>query len=394
MTEEVKNIEFMAAYMDENIVYAAGMGLNILFQFDIETKKIQRLGVFKGFKVPYAFKICKMFKYKEKMYCFSLYSYEVAVYNLDKNIFTYCSPDKENGSEVNIRCVCRVGNDVWLFQEPSVNSVIVFSMENEKYSKYIFDVSMLERNYSTFIVNSETCVYLEPIIWRCIPGSNMLLTYDVQTLKVKLVKLDVDISSYTINYVKDRFFILGSDGKKIVTWKQDTNDIRVWETGYKGIEQKPFREIVCKGEHIFLIPGLEDKIYYYNICEDGLNFMKQINYPLEFKRLHCVYNNGCQIQSMFMGYTYQNDELYLFPFGGNGMLCLNVDNLKMKFFPVQISEEDYVASSIESQFLLLDSQARLECLMEYVKYTIMNPDKIGKRKNLTGSRCWERLKSV
>ena len=122
--------------------------------------------------------------------------------------------------------------------------------------------------------------------------------------------------------------------------------------------------------------------------------MKQINYPLEFKRLHCVYNNGCQIQSMFMGYTYQNDELYLFPFGGNGMLCLNVDNLKMKFFPVQISEEDYVASSIESQFLLLDSQARLECLMEYVKYTIMNPDKIGKRKNLTGSRCWERLKSV
>ena len=39
MTEEVKNIEFMAAYMDENIVYAAGMGLNILFQFDIEDRK-------------------------------------------------------------------------------------------------------------------------------------------------------------------------------------------------------------------------------------------------------------------------------------------------------------------------------------------------------------------
>lgn len=388
MTEEVKNLEFMAAYIDGDILYAAGMALNILFQYDLNTKKLYRLGVFKGFKNPNAVKICKMFKYKEHLYCFSNYSYEVAAYHMDKKEFMYYCPENKTDENVDIRCVCRVNNNVWLFREAIASSVMVFSMENQQYTEHKLDTSVLKGYDVSLTVCCETCVLLDSQIWRCLPGHNVLLAYDVESFKVKLVKMDWNISAYTISYAYNRFFILGRDGKQVVVWNSNTNKIVVWETGYKGVEDRAFRKIICKGKKIFLIPCLEDEIYCYEIIEEKLCFKKKIKYPLEFRRLHY---NGCLAQSMFMEDILKNTKLYLFPFGGNGMLCMEMENLKVEFYPVQISEEDYIEGNIESKLLLRDSQI---CLTNYMKAITLNVSKYGMENNLLGRKCWERLKSV
>ena len=85
MTEEIKNIEFVAACIEGDKLYGAGIGVNILFEYDLIAKTIKRLGVFEGFKIPFAFDICKIFKYEGKLYCFSRHSYEVAMYCLEKD---------------------------------------------------------------------------------------------------------------------------------------------------------------------------------------------------------------------------------------------------------------------------------------------------------------------
>ena len=380
MTEEVKNLEFMAAYLEGDTLYGAGMGLNILFQYDLKTKEFHRLGVFEGFKVSYAYKICKIFKYKESLYCFSIYSYEVVAYHLDKNVFTYYSPDRGMDKEVSIRCVCRTGNDVWMFQEAAANFITAFSMEQGCYFKYEIDTSEIR---SIFL-------YFDNYIWRCLSGNDVLLAYDVKNIKLKVIKLNESISSYTISSAGERFLILGRDGKQIVVWDPDTSEKIVWETGYEGIEDRPFREIVCEGNQLFLIPCFEDQIFCYEFHADRLHFKGCIDYPREFKRLH---NIGSQ--SMFVGYIRRNEnEIYLFPFGGNGMLCLNPDNHETKFFPIQISEDDYVVSNIRSRMLLSDNQVRLECLMDYLILMIKNREKNRIGNNVIGSKCWERINGV
>lgn len=390
MTEEVKNIEFMAAYMEGDIIYGAGIELNLLFLFDIRTKKLSRLGVFDGFKNPNAFRVSKIFKYRESLYCFSCCSYEVAAYHLQKETFTYYSPDEKVDEEISIRCVCHIGNDVWIFREAVASSVWVFSMESGRYFKYEIDTSVLRGYDFSFLVASETCVYFDKHIWRCLPGNSLLLVYDVHSFELDVVKLEVPISSYTVSYANERILILGRDGKQIVVWEPNTNKTIVWETGYEGVEDRPFRGIVCRGKRLFLVPCFEDKIYYYEIQEDELSYKGYIVYPKEFHRLHYIGS-----QSMFLEYTFRNkNELYLFSFGGNGMICLNTDSLEIEFYPVQISEEDYIVGNTTSKMLLSDNQVGVENLVDYMRSKITCQKKDRVRENLTGNKCWERLKGT
>lgn len=387
MTEEIKNIEFVAACIEGDKLYGAGIGVNILFKYDLIAKTIERLGVFEGFKIPFAFDICKIFKYEGKLYCFSRHSYEVAMYCLEKDTFTYYRPESEKNEAVSIRCVCCIGNDVWMFREARVGSILVFSMERGCYSEYEVDTSVLNEFDFSFYVGSETCLYFDKHIWRCLPGNNVLLGYDLENFQLKIIELEESISSYTVSCAGKTFFVLGRDGKKILTWKPDTRERSVWETGYEGIGDRPFREVICKGNYLFLIPCFEERVYCYEIYEDKLCFKKYIEYPEEVKRLH---NIGSQ--SMFVEYTIRNEnELYLFPFGGNGMLWINLDSHETKFYSVQISEEDYVVSGIKSEKLLYDNQATLEYLMDYLMSIITNREKSWIRNDVIGCKCWKQL---
>lgn len=390
MTEEVKNIEFMAAYMEGDIIYGAGIEINLLFRYDIRTEKLSRLGVFDGFRKPYAFRMGKMFKYRECLYCFSRCSYEVAAYHLKKETFTYYSLDEEMDKEIAIRCVCRVGDDVWIFREATASSVVVFSMEYGMYFKHELDTSMIQGYDYSFIVSGETCVYFDKHIWRCLPGNDVLLAYDVYNFKLDVIKLDVPLSSYTVSYANERILILGRDGKQIVAWEPDTNKVIVWDTGYEGAKDRPFREIICKDKRLFLIPCFEDKIYFYEIQEKEFYFKGHIVYPKEFSRLH---NIG--YQSMFLEYMFRNEEeLYLFPFGGNGMICLDTESLETEFYPMRISEEDYIAGNIASKTLLSDSRLGVESLVEYEKAKRPRQAEEGAKENSIGNICWERLRGV
>lgn len=390
MTEEVKNIEFMAAYMEGDIIYGAGIGINLLFRYNIRTRELNRLGVFDRFKDPYAFRMGKMFKYGDCLYCFSRCSYEVAAYHLKMGKFIYYSPDEEIDRSIDVRCVCRVGNDVWIFREAIASSVVIFSMESGKYFKHELDTSVLQGYDFSFLVSAETSMYFDKHIWRCLVGNGVLLAYDVNNLKLDVIKLDVTVSSYTVSYSNAKVFILGRDGKRIVEWEPKTNRKIEWKTGYVGIEDRPFREIICKENQLFLIPCFEDKIYCYEIQKNKLCFKGHIAYPQEFSRLH---NAG--IQSLFLEYTFRNeDELYLFPFGGNGMICLNTDSLNTEFYPVQISGEDYIISSMTSKIPLSDSQLRVESLVDYVETKITRRAEEKVKENLTGSVCWKRLNGV
>lgn len=389
MTDEVKNIKFMAAHIENDILYGAGIDRNILFQYDIKKKKLQRLGVFSKFKNPYSYKIGKIFKYKEKLFCFSINSYEVAEYHIEKKAFTYYCIEKDLKKDVSIKCICRVGNDVWMFQEVTAQFVVVFSMETKQYSKYIFDISVLIGYDFSFSICQETSLYYDEKIWRCIPGHHMLVSYDVKTLQTEIIDLETTVSFYTISHVDGKIFILGRDGKQIVKWKPDTKELCVWDTGYKGIEDRPFREVICYGNRLFLLPCFENKIYCYDIQGEELHFLNRIDNPTKFKKLNYV--GG---QSMFINYAWGKEkELYLFPFGGNGMLCLNTESLVMSFYPVQISEEDYIISNFVLNDLLFDREAKVGCLVEFIKLMTEQNDYRRQRK-MVGNKCWERLYKV
>lgn len=381
----MKEINFMAACIEDSVLYGAGYMQNILFQFDMaEESMIQKEG-FKQFKNPYSFCIQAIFKHRKKLYCFSSNSYEIAVYHLENKTITYYHYlDDWQQNHVEIHCVCCIGNQVWMLQRIQDPLVVVFCMEKEKYMAYKVDLRILQNFNITLGARFDTYINVGTSIWRCIPGNNAFLVFDTQKLKMEIVKLDVPCSPYTFSFSEDCFYIIEKDGKRIVVWNQCTKKSIVWETGYCGNKDRPFREAVRIKNKLFLIPFIEDEIYYYEICNEQIYYICRLEYPIDFKRT----SKG----GLFTKYYLEKEkELYLFPFSGNGMLCLNIDNLKFKFYSICISDTDFIVNQIQARLPLNDTQVTLKGFLDYIKSIIQDEENCF-REYPIGKISWEKAR--
>lgn len=386
MIENKIDIYFADAYMEDNLLFGSGLEQSIFFQYDMKEKKLKWWKAFDQFKSGVSFFTCAIFKYRETLYCFSNFSYEVVAYHLDNKIFTYFTPASSLEKIGVRRSISRVGNDVWMLQGGLGSSVVVFSMENGQYSNYILDMQS-RQNIDTFRpVGQESSVSIDAQIWKCIPGSDALMVLDTKKLKSNIIKPGPRLPFFTMSYENGYFYILGMDGKHIVVWNQGMQEAVVWETGYRGTKNKPFREVIRIKNRLFLLPGFEQKICCYEIYDNQIQFICCLDYPAEFKRVRDMR------RSMFLGKTLRNqNELYLFPFGGNGMLCLNTDSLKITYYPIQIYEKDYISSQIQLKALLYENQLNLGGLLDFLKSEIIDGNAFGEIENNVGKKCWKKL---
>lgn len=385
MTEDIKNICFWDAYMEGDLLFGVDSVQNIFFQYDMKRKNLKRMGIIHESDDISGFRIRAVFRYKKMLYCFSQHSYKVVSYDLEKKNFAYYCPEKKMEG-IDISSVCRVGSDVWMLRKGVETSAVVFSMENSHYSNYNLNMQC-GQNIDTFCpIPWESSVNIGAQIWKCIPGSNSIMVLDTRELKGNIIKFDLQIPFFTMSYKNGYFYILGMDGKQIVVWNQDTQETMVWETGYDGNKDRPFREVVRIENRLFLLPGFEQKIHYYEINDNRIHLICRIDYPLGFKKIH--ENNG-----MFLGKTFRNNnELYLFPFGGNGIICLNTDSLTMDFYPVQISEMDYIASQTQAKELLYEEQVSMEDLLDFLKSETIDNAVCNVKTSNIGHKCWEKLR--
>lgn len=387
MREDIENINFMDAYIENTVLYAAGFGQNILFQYDIKEKRLYVLGVFDQFTYSSDLRAYAMFRYGDELFCFFENTCVVVSYHLKKGRFIYYYPNDKKEKSIHIHSVCRVGNDVWMFQEVFTKAVFVFSMKTGQFSIYKLEIDGLKNFDRSFQMMLENCVKIKNKIWRYIPGNAAFLVLDIQNMKSEIVRIGVNIPFYTISYEKGIFYILDTYGKYIVLFNVETNETMVWETGYNGSKERPFREISKVGNRLFLLPCFEKEIYYYEIYENQLCFISTLKYPNEFRKVH-------NTNSLFCGKTIRNqNELYLFPFGGNGMLCLNIDKLEWEYHPIKISKKDFIYNQIKLKAFLYEEQICFEEILNLLGYGCCENDFNNIQKNSIGSICWKNIKN-
>lgn len=388
MIEDKIDIYFADAYIEDDSLFGSCFEQNIFFQYNMKEKKLKWWKVFNQFKETTSFFACAIFKYREALYCFSQSSYEVVAYHLKNKIFMHFAPDS-NLKKISVRCICRVGNEVWMLQEGLSSSVVVFSMENGQYSNYTLDMPPGQNIHSFLSLGRESAVSIDRQIWKCIPGSDALMVLDTKKLKSTIIKFGLQLSFFTMSYENGYFYILGMDGKHIVVWNQGMQKPMVWETGYKGDKNKPFREVIRIENRLFLLPGFEQKIFCYEIYDNQIQFICRLDYPIEFKRAKGIR------RSLFFGRILRNqNELYLFPFGGNGMLCLEADSLKMRYYSIQIYKKDYISCQMQSKNLLYETQLDIGGLLEFLKLEIVDGNDSNRRKKNIGKKCWKKLRNL
>lgn len=327
MREDRMNISFIAAYMEAPILYGAGLDQNLLFCWNMETKEVQSLGAFRQSGNFQGNSIIAIQKYGEQLFFFSRLSYVVIAWHLKEKKFTYYYPEQRSEEMQNICSACCVGDEVWMLTKVADSSITVFSMKSGRFAHYSVHADLGQHFPASEITSfgHENSVAKGSWIWRCIPGTDALLGFDTKSQKTEVVKFHIADTFYTISEKDGWFYILGVSGKYVIAWNPDTREQKVWDTGYAGISEKPFREVLRAGNRLFLLPCFEEKIVCYEIQDNHICLIGKPEYPAEFKKIHDVKH-----RSLFLTSAFKDRELlYLFPMAGNGMLSLHTNSMRM-----------------------------------------------------------------
>ena len=390
MTEEVENISLTDAYIEGTTIYAAGHEWNILLEFDIEHLELKRLGWFDGFLFPFSFQNLAIYKYQEKLFCFSKNSYEVAEFNLISRSFKYYHP-KEDHCEADLLCsTCCVGDEIWMFREAFDPMVMVFSMRNGEYFQYPIDNRNRRKEDKYMRLSFESSINMGSQIWRCVPDSSDLIVLDTKKLENRVIRTDLGIPFLTMSSNDGFLYILSRDGRYVVMLDVDTNETVVYETGYTGTVDMPFSQGLKTETYFFLLPCFEQTIVCYEIKGRELHFLKSFILPEEFKKVH-----DAEHRTLFLGWKILDNHLFLLPFGGNGLLRIELDSLSISYYPVKISEQDYFAGIVRFCPMVREGQMDLE---EYLKAIDYSSKKDSQNRTgvpiKTGKSIWEEIRNI
>lgn len=385
ITEEIENICLADAYINGDVLYAAGFEWNSLIEFNIQTHVLRRLGEFDGFKFQNSCQNNVIFEYEKSLFFISANSYEIAEFDLKQNHFRYYHPNDNITEYGLIHSVCRIKDEIWIFRKAVDKYIMNFSMKRREYTYYQIDIEGKIDNYTPLSI--ESSIYVDSQIWRCIPGSSDLLIFDLKKLKMQVIKTNLQMQFERMNYNDGFLYILTLDGKYLVSLNLSTYEIITYRTGYTGISKFAFFNVEKIGNYFFFIPCFENEIFYYKMEKNVLHLVQHIKFPKEFKKIHDI-----EHRTLFKGWKMKENRLYLFPFGGNGMLCMDLNSLDITYYPIKVSEEEYLGSILQINSVQNEKEWRLKDYLTGVVHSLKaRNEKNSSKTKEHGSTIWSQF---
>lgn len=387
ITDETKNIAFADAYIEGDLLYAVGLEQNMMLEYNMKNSKSRLLRWLDENIVPkggYG-NSNAIFRYGESLFCFFMHFYGVAEFNLKQRQFEYYCP--ANYPKEQICAACRVGNEVWMFPKGEDKFVVVFSTKTKEYTRHKLDIEgKIDRHVA---LDSENSIYVDGRIWRCIPGSSDLLCIDTEKKSGYVLKLGLQMQFQTMVYDKGFFYILSIDGRHIVVFHVASGELNIYETGYSGIREFPFIEVIRNENYFLCLPCFEQKIVHYEIKGKELQSAKYLKMPNEFKKIHDI-----EHRSLFLKWKKEKDKLLLLPFGGNGLLSIDLNTLDISYQAIALPDKIFLERILQICPVYIESEIELKDYIEVAGYgSEMNP--VGNDKNLNRKAqfIWNTVKS-
>jgi len=296
-----------------------------------------------------------------------------------KKFFHYFSNEHKEIFD-KVHAVCRIKNDVWILRDIFEKILCVFSLENNSYSFFELNISELLEHVNSKnkkqLVREKVCLVNQKI-WRCISGTNYIYSIDVSTKLLRFYRIPLDIDFFAINYDGTYFYLISSFGDWVIQWDEKKGVIDKKNINYGKKVYHAFRNILCIRDMYILLPFFYDKMEILN--EKKENGIK-CEFPAQFRRIY-------DKRGLFFNYFQDNERVLLFPFAGNGLIEIDSQTLKTKYFSICISRKEYMKVQIAEYQNLIESS--ISSLDDYIgllvenkfneKVSYSNKQRIGKR---------------
>lgn len=386
-------IKFYDAYKKEDELLFSNMCLNAFQKMNIHTGKIETIDMFPGCtKEKRELHLCVL-NYRERLYFIPYKSNMIHIWNLESEQWE--DNIKLSYSEsVKIEDAVLYENEIWIFPNSLDKPIIKFNMDRKTSVELDELTKSINERASTCVKIVTGCVCLE---------KNMLFiaTYDAgYVFKINIKNLKIENV-----FCFENTFIAGMKAlthNRLCIWFVNKSSIMIWdeearEKKYLNIKtQIPFGRIAFRSvleldeKYFLLLPKHSNELF---VVDEKNGLSESLALPADFHR--------CSPYSLFEYGVKEGKKIYLFPSGGNKLLVIDLDNMKVcsKDFDVSKEYQEYASGVIRKQredsFHLKDMYEAMgwnEVLPQFIDMVCMQEQQIKKDENANyGAKIYEVL---
>lgn len=366
MYNENKYLGFMDAYVDEQYIYAAGYEQGALFRIHRGTDEVELLGKLDKYQNGISHVIRSVFRKDDRLFLFSYFSYEVAVYDLRDGGFHYYYPPERNIVFDSVRLIHRQGDKVWIFREFSEPSVVCFSMENCSYEFFSLNTSLLLEHcegrtaVSVFVEND---CYFDEKIWRVIPGTNVVYSIELPELNIEIYEVPCAENFYVVSEYGGIFYLSTLDGKNIVVWNPAQGVLSRIQIPADLSKERGYREWISNENRGIMVPAMADCLIYGYFTDSHKVAVSVMSLPDKLSKIHDAPN-----RAWFINYYCENTQVLLFPFGSNAALEICLETMELTTHQYIIPAQDYLKIVCEADGIIQEGTVcQLEDYIDILK---------------------------
>lgn len=397
LSVENKRLQFWDACMHEADLFFSARNFNGLFCIGRDRTAAEFIGYFPEEIVWQKNLHSQVIPLNDKLYFIPFQGTGMSIYDIEAREFSYVNLGEKLPVEISKAFI--TGDDIFMVPLNLKKPFILFHTRNNTYEikrelqqKILKEFSYLQEirfgGYGSCAVGQK--------IYLTICDTNIILSLDLDSQQVNIYKLPIEYKLRNIYYDRGKFFLTLSDQYKIIYWDIDTENCYEYV-----IENRlddafhPYVTVLRWKERLLLLPDQTDRIW--ELDEKKNIWRVRSDYiPDEFKRIRTAV-------TLFLGYQCIEDNLFLLPWAGNGMLGLSEG--KCKCYEICYSSKIAgLVRKIQKQFVEDQSCQRIpiyenmeECMdINTMVFALNSVYMIQSKKELdtAGNRIWGFLSEV
>lgn len=327
-------INFFDGYINDKALWFSNNNFNGLMKMNIESGKTELIDTFPENDIMGDKFHINVIKAGDCLYFIPYKSKYINIWSLNESKWEESIKLQCKDNTVIVRAVNINEEEIWIFPSDLSTPVMIFNIKNKTidYADEITDdIKEMNKEAKASLGASSVCLNGDDLIISFFKKS-YLFVIDYKKRKIKSsYNLENNISIKGIKHFHNYTYWV---------WCADSSDIYLWNMKNSGLSKLKTEVRLCKGRMPFadiinigknkavVLPCHYDKIL---LADAEKASVSQLDMPKGFKR--------CNVFTLFRFYNINNNEIILFPCGGNMLLRINIDDLSVLAVDFKLSDE-------------------------------------------------------
>lgn len=323
-----QNHTFSAAKIVGDNLFFSEYRFNGLFCMNLATKQISFVCFFEGEEVlAYGLHKCCIL-HNKKLFFLPERAKGIHIYDMENKQQHLIQLDEDTRASLGFYSDVIMQDDIlWIFPLNSKQPLMKLDVQTLQLEQD-WDFTQGCTNYwaeSADVFFVRLCAR-DNSVFLCGYDSNKIIEWNMETKTFTEHKLSMDYL-FSISLCKNKFWLTNLRDGDILCWTPEDGEI-YYHTEIKCESGRAFNNVIEVNDAIFIIPAFAEDILVWNVGKEEFQNCLKYDSAIEFGMY------GMPIR--FFGYDIVADSVFLFPFGGNGLLEINTKKTEMLFAPLEL----------------------------------------------------------